>query len=1446
MAELPRPSVEVIQEFKTSSPTVTAPQLYPCIIGPAFEVLEVQESDGTLNADALADTYEQFPMVLNQSSFPAPRGNGDELNYLEEDIRAFFLDGDSLVEFERDPGESNMGPGFWMFSTCRASMKAEPTVDWTDEDVDTKALGGTVLVLQIDDPARANTTEDIIVNFDGGGPGGIGNLTLEEVVDQINDAAGQDIASWNVEDYGLGGEYYYLRVESQMYGALSSVTVRSGGSANSVVGLGYETAGAVGVEMRAEGGGLRAQDDADGDTTSPWIEIYDGNYGDDQIGSFAWMTPSAQLVTVLGVPQWKDLNYEVTVLRLIMDYGEVAPSVTTAPAAYWTYVSASWINTLPNDGTYGMDFTGYKNYPQAEYMVKPGDILYADGARVGGSAAEAWKVEATRIKLGEIDTALSTYDDDGAIVDKVLTTYEVNTLDDSLPFAPRFFWFMAEELVYADTSLLNTAAAVYSEATNVPEQPGIVYGSWWFTDPATTHLELSGLNLTLALKVDDVWQDSFTKTNTDPPYASVALAEAGLNTLFTGTGVAFDVDLRGSDWASTAINVAPAAGLPITTVAAVNSWWDIDINDVNFAGQVIDGTYTTTATLAAAFNVSFTSLGINELIEAYAVNATDLGIFIKCALVASVTINTPGAAPLLHPTATPAAAGIIVLNAGVDVARCVIAGTTSGVDTGLRVYASSTSATKLGFPTTQFGSSTFVQDIGRDNEWAYGTMVSAALPAFAFTVVADTNDEIWLTLSDDNGTHELHGIVAPAAYASMATLLVALNASLLGDFPYGGAGVAGTSMVEFYEASATTVGVRSLSTGTVTVNTPGFPVVDTAGAAGIIGFTASPYGFIGPAGKDLYFYLNWRPEEYQVRCISDSIDGVIEDINTEVGYTVASKVSGTIAITSPLEGYASAVTLSNASGVAGSNAADFMWIVANGATVFSMGLGRPDPDLSMSVSGDPTFGASILRDGLYGNPTALVTAPIYISYKALRLDVTSVAENPSVLTYDTASELASTLDPLDTDNPLGLGLYFAKLNAPGVTCKGIGVDEISSSMPNGTPLAYTKAFEFLEAEDVYGMAPLTLEPTIHQIAKTHTDYMSLPSHKGERVLFICAEFPDRESDTVVGSGLSANTSGIDDNLIVDSNPSAALQAVGIDPTLPIDVDEDLFVELDVTTASGSSLRNYNVSAVSGVSITFRTTFGATENIDGFFTVTPLTETLINADWSLKVRGTSLDKPGTNPPELDRARAVTTIAGVASTYGDRRVYYVFPDTYIATLGGPDLQLDGYYMCSAITGMVGQLPPQQGHTNYPITGFTGVQGSNDTFSEPQLDTIAGGGVYTIIQEFDGAPLICRHQLSTDLTSIETRELSITKVVDYAAKMYRTACKPFIGRYNITQTLLDTLGTVIDGTSGFCVENGVLIAATTNNLVQDTTQPDRILIDITLEVPYPCNYIRITLIV
>jgi hypothetical protein len=499
---------------------------------------------------------------------------------------------------------------------------------------------------------------------------------------------------------------------------------------------------------------------------------------------------------------------------------------------------------------------------------------------------------------------------------------------------------------------------------------------------------------------------------------------------------------------------------------------------------------------------------------------------------------------------------------------------------------------------------------------------------------------------------------------------------------------------------------------------------------------------------------------------------------------------------------------------------------------------RPYPDLEVDSNGKVQLKHSFVRDP-YGVVSS-VKAPIYLSYTAVRQDVSAIAASPGLLKFDDTATLAESLYPVTADNPLALGLFFALLNAPGAQVTGIGVDEISADAPFGTVEGFTRAAEYLEGFEVYALAPLTHDQTVAQVFKTHVDFMSEPENKGERIVLWNPETPTTALDTLVGSGTDGDgltTTTFDTKI---ATLAALVQNAGVTPTGTIPVSAGLYLDI------ASDSKRYSIKSISGSQVVVRTVagdFAAGENDDDYYAENAFTLPLISETYAIRVRGEALV---TSSGQLDKSAIAETVQSLGQTFLDRRFWMTFPDACAATLSGIEQVLDGFYMNAAIAGMIAQQPPQQSFTNFPMTGFTRVIGSNDTFSERQLNVMAAGGAYVIVQDSQSAPLIARMALTTNLTSIATRTDSITKVVDFTAKFLRKGVRNFIGRFNITQAFLDSLGSVIQGLIGFLVETGVLIGGTLNNLIQDEDAPDTVLIDITLDVPYPCNYLRLTLVV
>lgn len=517
----------------------------------------------------------------------------------------------------------------------------------------------------------------------------------------------------------------------------------------------------------------------------------------------------------------------------------------------------------------------------------------------------------------------------------------------------------------------------------------------------------------------------------------------------------------------------------------------------------------------------------------------------------------------------------------------------------------------------------------------------------------------------------------------------------------------------------------------------------------------------------------------------------------------------------------------------------YMMVAKNLSTTSST---RPTPELVVDLNGNPNLKQDLLRD-TSGLPI-VGNSPIYISYRAVREDVSARKKTTGLLQINNTDDLATLLSPVTTDNPLALGFQFALQNAPGAQVQGLGVDEVSEDAPYGTVEAFTRAAEYLEAYEVYAIAPLTHDDTVAQVFNTHVTAMSAPEAKGERIVLYNFSQPTKLLDKLVASGTNGNSVG-NTGLVLDTgvvNLSSLVLSASINPVGTIPTAQGLFLDI------AADDKNYSIASISGGQVTIRTTFAAGENDDGFYSTTdlndsPLPSTLIAEAFAVRVRGASLTEPDGTP---DKDNIALTYQGLGQSFLNRRFWSVVPDKAAATLDGLEQQVEGFYMCAAIAGMIGQQPPQQSFTNFPVTGFTQVIGSNGYFTETQLNVIAAGGNYIVVQDVPGAPLISRMALTTDMTSIETRTDSVTKVVDFTAKFMRAGLKNYIGRFNISQGFLDSLGHVIQGLLQFLTDIGVLIGAQMNNILQDETAPDTVLIDVTLDVPFPCNYIRLTLVI
>jgi len=486
--------------------------------------------------------------------------------------------------------------------------------------------------------------------------------------------------------------------------------------------------------------------------------------------------------------------------------------------------------------------------------------------------------------------------------------------------------------------------------------------------------------------------------------------------------------------------------------------------------------------------------------------------------------------------------------------------------------------------------------------------------------------------------------------------------------------------------------------------------------------------------------------------------------------------------------------------------------------------------------------AGIMLDAdLLGSTTP--TGYVYAAYKALRLDVSDQASEPSLVSYDTIAKLTTDgtgLNPITTDNPLGLGMYLALLNSPNRTVKGLGISATSSAQPMGTTAAWASASEMLAGQEVYALAPLSDDPEVLSALSTHCTTYSAASEKAERICFLNRAMPGYSSATAVASGTTGNTESTflsDGKFSTSVDFSANTSFTGASNALILVVTANAGSDQSPTLAAGAptvlyglTIDDYDADDNYVLDIDSAALTAAAALDDGTDW-----NSLVDVAWTVYEVGTALSTT---------SQTAERVADLGALYASRRSFLVWPPSCAATVSGTTYNLAGYYMGAALAGRVGSESPGQPFTNMPINGFNDLSYSNGYFSESQLDSIAGGGTFIMIQENEGGPVTCRHQLATDVTTIQKRELSITKSIDYVAKTFRNAMSGKIGKFNITQSLMDSLSVQIQGLLRTFVDAGVLTSGSLTSIEQNSDNPDTLDIVVLLGVPYPCNYIALTL--
>lgn len=404
-------------------------------------------------------------------------------------------------------------------------------------------------------------------------------------------------------------------------------------------------------------------------------------------------------------------------------------------------------------------------------------------------------------------------------------------------------------------------------------------------------------------------------------------------------------------------------------------------------------------------------------------------------------------------------------------------------------------------------------------------------------------------------------------------------------------------------------------------------------------------------------------------------------------------------------------------------------------------------------------------------------------------------------TVASSADIVNRIGKPASYNPLAFGLSQALTNA-GATVAAYGVLEDTTD-------EHSNARETLSLHEVYALAPMTIQ-NVESAYVAHVAAQSAEAEKKERIVFLSPNSTWYKSDG------STTTSGPTDALTDKTGTVTGMAAIafGVANRRAFYVNPDtVYIE-----------ESRPIATLSQAYIGYGHSNAASYGLYAQFAQA----------WTYRPGTTSEAKyyVGDNITDTAWGYLMDNTYGVTATAGVQELTVSVP-------------VPGYYMAAALAGQVSGQRPEQGFTNLAVAGaFSKLKYSGDYYSQSQLNTLAGGGNYVMWQANTAAPIVTRHQLSTDRTSVESQELSITKALDFAAKFVRSGVEPYIGRYNITPAFLALLRQVLVGQGTFLRREGYINDLKVEKVEQDTISKDTILVTLQISVQYPVNYIKITL--
>ena len=199
--------------------------------------------------------------------------------------------------------------------------------------------------------------------------------------------------------------------------------------------------------------------------------------------------------------------------------------------------------------------------------------------------------------------------------------------------------------------------------------------------------------------------------------------------------------------------------------------------------------------------------------------------------------------------------------------------------------------------------------------------------------------------------------------------------------------------------------------------------------------------------------------------------------------------------------------------------------------------------------------------------------------------------------------------------------------------------------------------------------------------------------------------------------------------------------------------------------------------------------------------------------------------------------ITTITSVAKD----RVGYLVPSEGKKTLSTGQVVVDGPILACAVAGIICNPAYTSGE---PISGkdLNGLDDITDIYTRYQKNRMAAVG--GMILEKSGARMYIRHALSTDVSTVVTSELKITRIKDFIARTMRDSLGAmFINTRNVGTITLESIKSACSLLLGGIIQLRDIVSYQNLTVVQNSVDPRQVDVSFQIRPSWDINWILVT---